>query len=207
MAEPSGARAWGSPENSIAYAVSTDGKTFGKPITVSAPGEPVPFYFVNPTIAVDDRRGWLYVAYAAGTPDGKWDIQLAATRDGGKTWKRTKVNDDPTCANHMVPNLAIDPASGTLHVSFYENRGGGGHLAYTTCKPAGGGCAAVVRASPDMAAYELARHSSKWLGEYAVLVLDPKRKVLHAVWTHTVQEGAHAIGRMRYATRPAKPLP
>jgi hypothetical protein len=201
MADPRGAGAWGSADNTIAYAVSTDGKAFGKPITVSAPGELIPFYFVNPTIAVDDRRGWLYVAYAAGTPDGRWDIRLAATRDGGKTWKRTQVNDDETCANHMVPNLALDPTDGTLHVTFLENRGGRGHLAYAVCKPAGGPCAPAVRAGPDMAAYELARHSSKWLGEYGVLVVDPKRKVLHSVWTHTVQEGEHAIARLRHATR------
>lgn len=201
LADPRGAAAWGSAESSIAYTVSADGKTFGKPITASAPGESIPFYFVNPTIAIDDRRGWTYVAYAAGTPDGRWDIQLAATRDGGKTWKRTKVNDDAPCANHMMPNLALDPETGTLHVTFLENRGGGGHLAYTTCKPAGGGCAPVVRASPDMAAYELVRHSSKWLGEYAALVVDPKRKLLHSVWTHTVQEGPHAIARLRHATR------
>jgi len=201
MGEAAGAAAWGSAEGSIAYTVSSDGKTFGTPITVSAPGELVPFFFVNPTLAVDDRRGWIYVAYAAGTPDGRWDIRLAATRDGGKTWTRRKVNDDETCANHMVPNLAIDPTDGTLHVTFYENRGGGGHLAYTSCKPAGGACAPVVRVSPDMAAYELVRHSSKWLGEYGALAVDPKRRLLHAVWTHTVQEGEHAIGRLRYATR------
>jgi hypothetical protein len=201
MSEPAGVRAWGSADNTIAYSVSTDGKTFGKPLTASAPGELLPSFFVNPTIAVDDRRGWIYVAYAAGTPDGKWDIRLAATRDDGKTWTRLKVNDDPTCANHMVPNLALDPADGTLHVTFYENRGGAGHLAYTTCKPAGGACAPVTRVSPDMAAYELVRHSSMWLGEYASLVVDPKRKLLHAVWTHTVQEGPHAIGRLRHASR------
>lgn len=205
VAEPRGAAAWGSADNAISYAVSADGKAFGKPITVSAPGEPIPFYFVNPTIAVDDRSGWVYVAYAAGTPDGRWDIQLAATGDGGKAWKRTKVNDDATCASHMVPNLALDPTDGTLHLTFLENRGGRGHLAYATCKPAGGPCAAAVRASPDMAAYELARHSSKWLGEYGALVVDPKRRLLHAVWTHTVQESPHAIARLRYATRPLGP--
>jgi hypothetical protein len=201
MTDSRGVGAWGSPEGSIAYTVSADGKTFGKPITVSAAGESIPAFFVNPTIAVDDQRGWIYVAYVAGSPDGKWDIQLAATTDNGKTWKHTKVNDDATCANHMVPNLALDPTDGTLHVTFYENRGGAGHVSYTSCKPAGGTCSAVVRASPDMAAYELVRHSSKWLGEYESLVIDPKRKILHAVWTHTVQEGAHAIGRLRYATR------
>jgi len=201
MATPRGAAAWGSPDGSIVYTVSSDGKTFGKPITVSAPGESIPFFFVNPTIAVDDQRGWIYVAYAAGSPDGRWDIQLAATKDNGKTWKRAKVNDDATCANHMVPNLALDPTDGTLHVTFYENRGGAGHLSYASCRPAGGTCSAVVRASPDMAAYELVRHSSKWLGEYEALVVDPKRKLLHSVWTHTEQEGEHAIARIRHATR------
>jgi hypothetical protein len=29
--------------------------------------------------------------------------------------------------------------------------------------------------------------------------------VIHAVWTHTVQEGEHAIARLRYATRPLGP--
>jgi len=201
MAEPRGAAAFGSPENTIAYTVSIDGKQFAPPVTVSAAGESIPFFFVNPTLAIDDQRGWTYVAYAAGTPDGKWDIQLAASHDSGKTWKRTRINDDETCANHMVPNLVVDPADGTVHVTFFENRGGGGHLAYTTCKPGAASCAPVVRAAPDMAAYELVRHSSKWLGEYEALVLDPRRRVLHAVWTQTVQEGAHAIGRLRYATR------
>ncbi len=205
VSDPRGVAAWGSADNQIAYAVSVDGKSFGPPVSANAPGDPIPFFFVNPTLAVDDRGGWVYVAYAAGTPDGKWDILLAATRDGGKTWKRTKVNDDATCASHMVPNLAIDPTSGTLHLTYLENRGGQGHLAYTSCKPAGGPCAPAVRVSSDMAAYELVRHSSKWLGEYGALVVDPKRKLLHSVWTHTVQEGEHAIARLRYATRPLAP--
>jgi hypothetical protein len=42
--------------------------------------------------------------------------------------KRAKLNDDATCANHMVPNLALDPTDGTLHATFFENRGGAGHL-------------------------------------------------------------------------------
>jgi hypothetical protein len=201
MADPRGAAAFGSAENSVAYTVSTDGKTFAKPIAVPAPGESIPFYFVNPSIAIDEKRGWIYIAYAAGTPDGKWDIQLAATRDGGKTWKRSKLNDDASCANHMVPNLALDPRSGTLHVTFFENRGGAGHVAYVSCKPDAGACAPATRVSADMAAYELVRHSTKWLGEYEALLVDPKRRTLHAVWTHTVDEGGKAIARIQYSSR------
>ena len=201
MADPRGAAAFGSSDNSIAYTVSADGETFAKPITVSATGERIPFYFVNPTVAIDDRRGWIYIAYAAGSPDGTWDIQLAATHDAGKTWKRTKLNDDATCANHMVPNVALDPTDGTLHATYFENRGGAGHLAYVTCKPNGGACDRAVRASTDMAAYELVRHSTKWLGEYEALVVDAKRRRLHAVWTQTVREGDDAVARLRYASR------
>ncbi len=204
LSDPSGAGAWGSTENQIAYAVSRDGESFARPVPVSAPGESIPFFFVNPTIAVNDTRGWIHIAYAAGTPDGRWDIRLASSRDRGRSWRRRAVNDDPTCANHSVPNLALDPASGALHVTWYENRGGAGHLAYTTCKP-GGGCAPSVRGSSDMAAYELVRHSSKWLGGYQALLVDPKRRVLHSVWTHTVQEGEHAIARLRHATRRLSP--
>jgi hypothetical protein len=125
LSDPSGAGAWGSTENQVAYAVSRDGETFARPVAVSAPGESIPFFFVNPTIAVD------------GEPRGA--------------------------------------------------------------------CAPSVRASDDMAAYELVRHSSKWLGGYEALLVDPKRRVLHSVWTHTVQEGEHAIARLRHATRPLSP--
>jgi hypothetical protein len=201
MAEPKGPAAFGSPENTVAYTVSTDGKTFGKPITITAAGESIPFYFVNPAIAVDDRGGWIYIAYAAGTPDGKWDIQLVASHDGGKTWKHSKLNDDASCGNHMVPNLAI-AGDGTLHAMFYENRGGAGHVAYVRCKPNAGPCEHAVRAGPDMPVYELVRHSTKWLGEYEALLVDAKRHRLHAVWTQTVTEGDKAIARLRYATRP-----
>ncbi len=146
LSDPSGAGAWGSTENQVALAVSRDGKRFARPVPVSAPGESIPFFFVNPTIAIDDARGWIHIAYVAGTPDGRWDIRLASSRDGGRSWRRRAVNDDPTCANHSVPNLALDPASGALHLTWYENRGGAGHLAYTTCVP-GGACAPSVRAS------------------------------------------------------------
>jgi len=201
LGSPRGQAALGSTDSSIAYTVSRDGATFGAALTVSAANESVPFFFVNPTIAVDDQRRWIYVAYAAGTPDGRWDIQLAATHDDGKTWRRTKVNDDPSCGNHMVPNLALDPTTGTLHLTYLENRGGHGHLAYASCAGGGGPCTPAVRVSADMASYELVRHSSKWLGEYASLLVDAKRRLLHAVWTETVQEGDRAIGRLRYASR------
>jgi hypothetical protein len=164
-----------------------------------AAGESIPFFFANPTLAIDERRGALHVAYAAGTPDGRWDIQLASSRDAGRSWKRIRVNDGPRCGNHMVPNLAVD-ARGRVHLTWYQNRGGRGHLAYTTCSA--GRCAAARRVAPDMAAYELVRHSSKWLGEYESLVIDERRRRVHAVWTQVVDEGGRPIARIHHATGP-----
>ena len=202
LASPAGAGAWGSPEGSIALAVSTDGARFAAPLAVSAAGESIPFFFANPTLAVDDRRGALHVAYAAGTPDGRWTIQLASTRDGGRRWTRTRVDGDAPCGNHAVPNLALD-ARGRQHLTWYQDRGGAGHLAYTTC--GGGRCAPARRVGPDMAAYELVRHSSKWLGEYESLLVDDRRRRVHAVWTQVVDEGGRPIARIHHATAPLEP--
>lgn len=192
---------WGAVQAKIIYTASTDGSAFSPPVTVSGPDEPTPFFFVNPTFAIDERTGALYVAYAAGTPDGAWDIELATSADHGKTWTRTKVNDDPTCANHSVPNLAIDPKTGEPLLTWYENRGGAGHVAFTTCAAGGKTCKPAVAISAPMAAYELVRHSSKWLGEYGALLVDARTRTLHAAWTEIVDEGGKPIARIQTATR------
>src|SRR5262249_37743839 len=122
---------YGDLRNAVEYAVSRDGgRTFEKPRRVSAEGEPTPYYFSNPQVAADDKRKLLYVVYPKGTPDGRWDIVLATSRDGGASWSRIKVNDDAPCANHMTPSLAIRRGSGELHVSWTENRSGKGGIAY-----------------------------------------------------------------------------
>jgi len=115
LSDPSGAGAWGSTENQIAYAVSRDGETFARPVAVSAPGESIPFFFVNPTIAVDDRRGAIHIAYAAGTPDGRWDIRPrrlrgAARRSGAA---RAALGLDP----HGPGGRARDRAPAPRHAA------------------------------------------------------------------------------------------
>ncbi len=199
--ETARASVWGATQAFIGYTTSTDGAQFTAPVVVSAPGQPTPFYFVNPTLALDEKRGWIYIAYAAGTPDGAWDIQLATSKDRGKTWTRIKANDDPTCANHMVPNLALDPKSGEPLLTWYENRGDAGHVAFTTCAVGGASCKPAVAISAPMAAYELVRHSSKWLGEYEALLVDPKTRTLHAAWTEVIDEAGAPIARIKAATR------
>jgi hypothetical protein len=39
------------------------------------------------------------------------------------------------------------------------------------------------------ASYVLTRHSSKWMGEYGALVIDVKRRALHALSTQPVDAG------------------
>ncbi len=195
----------GSPDR-VEYVQSVDGaRTFSPPRVVSAPGEGLSAdSFANPQVAVDERRGVLYVVYPAGGPDGRWDITLATSTDGGATWNRVKVNDDPPCANHMLPMAVLDSASGRLHLIWLENRSGAGGVAYTSCTRARSGPTATCLANEAVndapfAAYVLTRFSPKWMGEYGSLVLDAKRRVLHAVWTQPVPAPAGPTGRIFHA--------
>ncbi|MDB4958323.1 MAG: hypothetical protein JWO36_5892 [Myxococcales bacterium] len=194
---PSGA--FGSAQQRVEYSVSADaGATFAKAITVSSRDEMIPFFFSNPSIAIDDARRIIYIAYARGGRDAQWDIIVAASRDGGKIWTRTKIGDD--CAIHMVPNLAVDQLTGTLHVAWYDSDGGG-RFAHATCPPGAATCTAwgAINSVP-FAALSTVRHSSKWIGEYESLLIDSKRRVLHAVWTQPVTEGDKIIARIFHAT-------
>ena len=160
----------------------------------------LPFYFSNPTLAVDGQRKWVYVAYARGGRDGAWDIVLAASKDGGATWKRTTLVGGG-CAIHMVPNLALEAATGTLHVAYYDSEGAPGRFVHATCGPGATKCA--VRGAINSVPFttlSTARQSSKWVGDYEALAVDDKRKLLHAVWAQTVAESGQPITRIFRAT-------
>ncbi|HLL55593.1 MAG TPA: sialidase family protein [Myxococcaceae bacterium] len=189
---------FGDAKARIEYVRSEDGgKTFTKPVVVSDKGQPVPFFFSNPAVAADEARGLLYVAYPSGPPDARWDVFLATSKDAGQSWTRVKVNDDASCANHMVPNVALDPETGDVHVIWLENRGGPGGVAYTRCASGGGACDPneAVNDKP-FASYGLKRHDPEWLGEYNTLLFDPARRELHAVWSQTVDDGQGARARI-----------
>jgi hypothetical protein len=142
----------------------------------------------------------LYVAFPSGGPDGKWDILLATSTDGGKKWAYVKVNDDAPCANHMTPTITLDAKTGRTYVAWLENRAGAGRVALAVCEPGGKTCGPNQSVSETpFASYSFARHSPRWLGEYFALVIDAKRRKLHAVWTQTVDEGGKAIGRIFHA--------
>ena len=193
-ASPAGPAAWGSADNAIVYTRSTDGKTFAPPVKVSGPGESIPFYFVNPSVAIDGKRKLIYVAYAAGTPDGVWSIQLAIGKVGGTTWTRRPLA--PGYCHQAVPDLAI-AADGTLHATWYQTVHGRGHRLVARCKPGGATCGPPGVLGPAMATYELVRHSPRWLGEYTALVVDDKHKAVHALWTQVMEDAGGGRGTAR----------
>jgi hypothetical protein len=138
--------------------------------------------------------------YVRGGRDAVWDLVIAATKDNGKTWKRTRIGDDlPGCAIHMVPALALDPVTGTLHVAWYDNRGGG-RFARATCTPGAAKCTQQGAINDQPFAALTAEHDTpRSLGETAALVVDAKRRVLHAVWAQPVDEQGKVVTRIRHA--------
>ena len=192
---------WGDVHLHVDYSMSDDrGRSFAKPLRVSSPSEPIPFFFSNPQIAADEPRGLLYAVYPTGRRDGRWDITLATSRNGGHDWKRIRVNDDAPCANHMTPLAALDPKTGTLHVVWLENRTGKGAVAYAACDSGGERCSPNEAVSDaPFASYSFARHQSDWLGEYGALLVDAERRHLHLLWTQPVDEDGDAVSRIFYA--------
>ena len=194
--------AFGSANQRIQYSVMrAPGAGFGKPITVSRRDEMLPFYFANPAIAVDSRRKWIYIAYVRGGRDAIWDIMLAASKDGGATWTRTRIGDDPACAIHMVPNLALDPTTGTLHLAWYDSRGDKPRFAHASCTVGLAKCTQLGRIN-DVAFSTLTtvRNNATWVGDYETLLVDDKRRVLHAVWTQPVDDAGKIVSRVFHAS-------
>lgn len=191
---------YGDARNDVELVVGDHQGNFGKPARVSADDDVVPFFFSNPGVAVDEPRGALYVVYPAG-PDHRWDLWLATSRDRGASWSRVKVNDDAPCASHMAPQVALDGATGVVHVTWLENRSGAGRLVYAACAPGGATCGGNEAVSEPFASFTFARHSPDWLGEYGTLRVDRagERGVLHSVWTQTVDEGGTPTARIFHA--------
>src|SRR5262249_22751188 len=148
-------------------------------------------------LLADLDKGLLYVVYPVGTPDGKWDIILATSKDGGQTWSRATVNDDGApCANHMAPTAVLD-SSGKIHITWFDNRSGKGSLAYASCASGGTKCTPNEAVSDaPFTSYGFGRNSTSWLGDYNTLMYDAKKKLLRAVWTQTVDENGVATSRI-----------
>jgi hypothetical protein len=191
----------GDPQNGVFYTSSVDsGESFAAPVRISPEGEAVPYWFSSPRVVIDVPRKMLYAVYVHGGPDGKWDIMLASSKDGGVTFSTRKVNDDPSCASHMLPAAALDPSTGRVHIAWVENRGGAGGVGYASCTSEGRSCGAneAINDTP-FAAFGYGRDSAQTVGDHISLSYDAKHKLLHAVWAQPAGGGSrlyHAAARL-----------
>lgn len=186
---------YGSAMQTIDYAVSRDdGATFASQ-TIAA-DQLLPTYFANPSIAVDARRRWIYIAYVRGGRDAHWELVIAASHDAGKTWSRRTIGDG--CAIHLVPNLALDGVTGTLHLAYYDNAGAP-RFTHATCTIGATSCTAwgAINSEP-FGTLPLSRHAP-WLGDREALIIDRSR-TLHAFWTQPILEGGAITSRVFHAS-------
>jgi hypothetical protein len=194
--------AYGAAQRVVEYAWSKDGgRTFAPAVRVSARDELIPAYFASPVIAVDDRHGWMYAAYVRGGGDAVWDIAIAVSRDRGATWSRTTIGDG--CALHAEPALAIDAVTGALHVAFYDTRATVARFAHVVCAAGAQRCAdrGAIGDVP-FAAFDTGRLDARWVGEATALLVDDRRRVLHAAWTEPIDVAGHIVARAFTATAP-----
>lgn len=197
--------AFGSAQHAIEYTQSRDGGvTFRAPVRISGHEEMLPFFFSNPSVVVDSRRKRIYAAYVRGGRDATWEIVLAVSSDNGATWRRQRLAGDG-CAIHMVPNLALDPTTGTLHVAYYDTVGSPGRFVHASCAAGGLRCKThgAINTVP-FATLTTVRHSPRWIGEYQSLVVDAKRRVLHAVWSQVIEEAGANVSRIFHSTAKLK---
>ncbi len=114
--------------NSIMEAKSTNGGvSFSKPVSVSS-YVPLPSHFPNslfkvnnnPTAAVDDTDGNVYVAWA-DYGSGNADVLFSRSVDGGASWGLpARVNDDKTMNDQFFPWMTV--SSGRLSMDWYDRR-------------------------------------------------------------------------------------
>jgi hypothetical protein len=125
----------------------------------SEKSQPVDGRYAASPILVDEKRHVIHVVYATAPEDGAWDVFLATTSDDGASWTRTKLNDDPHCANHLLPAAAVDSSTGRVHAFWYENRIDRGLVAYASCDADGRRCEPNEALSEPFPMYSLAHHS------------------------------------------------
>ncbi len=69
------------------------------------------------------NRGTLYCSWMDGTLSGGVNVFVARSADGGQTWSAPRmVNDDTGLADHFNQWLAVDPADGSVNLSWNDTR-------------------------------------------------------------------------------------
>lgn len=155
QAEEVGPLRFTGPGNPIVAVSSGDGgRSWTRPVRLSDPARgrvlaPVPRV---------GRDGELYVLYldvgedrldyegghdAMGGPPfgGPFALVVARSRDGGRTWAQSVVDDRIVPVGRFIafiapfPSLAVDPRSGRLHVAFHDARAGDADVHVWTLDP------------------------------------------------------------------------
>lgn len=191
---------YGAGDHEILYASSTNaGRSFGKPLAISRTGERLPFYFGTPRIEVDSARKWIYIAYTRGGRDGRWDLALVAIKDLRKPWIRTRLGDDGSCpATYLAPQLALDPATGALHLAWYDSRGP--RYAHGACFEGLRACRQLGRLDAEpWPGLSLAPGRPLSPSESTALLVDGRRRLLHAVWSQPVGSSSAPEARIFHA--------
>lgn len=190
---------YGSASHAIMYATSSDGRSFTRPAQLSKRDERLPFYSAMPKLVVDTKRKWIYAVYVRGGRDAVWDLAVLASKDNGATWKRTRIGDD--CAIHMTPEAALDPTTGSLHLAWYDSRGAAGRFAHASCTPGLAKCTAPLAINDrPFGGLSTARQATSAVGDSVGLLVDDKRRALHAVWAQPLDEAGALRTRIFHAT-------
>ncbi len=174
--------------NRVDYAVSSDAGATWRTSVASA-GEAMPFFFSNPSVAVDGARKWIYVAYARGGSDGVWDVVIAASHDDGKTWSRaprsaTAVRSTWCRTPRSIPRPARCTTPGTTARA--RRPAGSRTRPATSARPHAPAAARSTtcrsrRCRPSATARSGSASTRRCL-------VDDQRRVLHAVWSQPVAE-------------------
>lgn len=165
---------YGSAMHEILYTSSIDGaRHFTAPVVVSRRDESIPFALANPAIALDDRRGWIYVTYARGDRSAIWDIVVAASKDKGATWSRSVIGDG--CSMNLLPAIAVDGVTGNVHVAYYANA----KYQHAVCLPGATRCTRKSAIGP--ATFSTTRYAPDSLGDRAG-ELAIEGRTLRATW-------------------------
>jgi hypothetical protein len=144
-------------------------------------------YFDDPEIAVTPDGSVVYVTYEripTISSIDEYDVMAAASIGGAPFAAPVKVNDDPSCATHFHAACAVDPASGDLHVIWYDNRYGDGRVMWSRARKPSTGTALAFAANQPITDTSFPFTTTRlqfFLGDYTFLTIVNGK--MYAAWT------------------------
>jgi BNR repeat protein len=171
------------PGGLIWMAVSNDrGVTWQPNVQVTPEADA---YFDDPEIVAAPDGSVVYVTYQRIPPLGsidEYDVMASVSIGGAPFAAPVKVNDDPSCATHFHASAAVDPASGDLHVIWYDNRYGDGRVMWSRArKPTGALTFAPNQPLTDTSFPFSTTRLQFFLGDYTSLAIANGK--MYAAWT------------------------